>query len=67
MMTVSVHVDERTSAELRELECSHGLFVNIHITNGSGAIDMFMPMSRIDDARRITRALNNIMGCQTNE
>lgn len=55
MMTVSVHVSEKTSAIVNE----YSDFITVHVECDGDTIDIFMPMSRIDDARRIARALNN--------
>jgi len=59
MMTVSVHVNEKTKARVEVLEASSGPFIALFADIDGGEMRMFLPASRIDDARRIARALNN--------
>lgn len=63
MMTVSVHVSEKTSARVNE----YSDFITVHVECDGDTIDIFMPMSRIDDARRIARALDNTTEGTNNE
>lgn len=59
MMTVSVHVDRETRADVREFPDHEFPFVSVVVTSDAGSFSIVFPYSRIDDARRVARALNN--------
>lgn len=55
MMSVNVHVGEKASAKVEEADG----FVWVVVMTDGGLVNIFLPKSRIDDARRIARAINN--------